>query len=372
MTLFIQGLAVPLNVKNKNGWGVPDTETANVINSLKASVLKICPGEAHACDYSGDPNGRIGVFDSAWAASEGVYAKYKVTDSVAERKLKEGTWNDLKWSMYGDSQNNPILNNGWANGINVKTMTLVKNPAWEQAQYQVTASVEDTPTELRLFSEFTLIASQEGDHTTIEDELKAAQKNVADLEKELAAAKQTASVSASTIEELNTKVTTLTASVTEKDKSLNVAVNDVTEAKTQVDELTASVTKLKTELEAKTTLIASLEKEKAGSVPMDQLNTIIAAAIEKHDTEKEAKATLSAARERFVAARKELGMETKTEEFTTLSAADFDTMTEMLSVKLAAGGPGSGVPQIKYPSETAQVDYSFATGAYDSATGKWI
>lgn len=372
MTLFIQGLAIPLGVKNLNDWGIPDTEADNVITSLKASSLKVCPGESHLCDFTQDPYGRIGHVTDAWRETDGIHAKAQVTDSVAARKIREGTWKDFKWSTFADSKTDPKKNNGWAGGVTVKSMTLVKNPAWSQAQYQITASEEDAPTELRLFSEFTLIASQEGDHTTIEDELKAAQKKTAELEKELAAAKQTASVSASTIEELNTKVTTLTASVTEKDKSLNVAANDVTEAKTQVDELTASVTKLKTELEAKTTLIASLEKEKAGSVPMDQLNTIIAAAIEKHDTEKEAKATLSAARERFVTARKELGMETKPEEFTTLSAADFDTMTEMLSVKLAAGGPGSGAHPIKYPSEPDQVDYSFATGAYDSATGKWI
>ena len=64
-------------------------------------------------------------------------------------------------------------------------------------------------------------------------------------------------------------------------------------------------------------------------------------------------------------------METKTDEFTTLSAADFDTMTEMLSVKLAAGGAGSGPQQIRYASNPVDVDYSFATGAYDTKTGGW-
>lgn len=374
MTLFIQGLAVPLNVKNKNGWGIPAADADNVIKSFPTSTLKICPGEAHACDYTGDPNGIIGRYASHWLEADGIHAKYEVTDSVAQRKLKEGTWDGFKWSMYGGSKTNPILNDGWASGTTVKNMTLVRNPAWEQAQYQITASADDTFTEIRLFSDFTLIASGD-DQIPTDDELKAAQTKITDMQKEIESLKKEATVSASTIEDQKKQITTLSASVADKEKALNVALNDVTEAKTSLEKateengkLTASVNELNSKLDEKTTLVASLEKDKARSVPMDQLNTLIASAIEKHDTEKEEKATLSAARDRFVAARKELGMETKTDEFTTLSAADFDTMTEMLSVKLAAGGAGSG-PQIKYASEPISVDYSFATGAYDAKTG---
>lgn len=366
MTLFIKGPAIQVGQKNLNDWGIKPDQVDNAIQTLKSSVLKICPGEGHLCDYSSDPNGRIGKITDAWYQDGWIHTKASVTDSLAERKIRESTWDDLGWSTFGSGV---LDDDGWAQDFKAETMTLVRHPAWKNAGWKIAAAVEGR-TKLRTFSDFHLIASHGDDNTTLEDELKAAQTKLADLEKELEAAKKTATVSASTITELNSKVTTLTASVTEKEQSLNVAVNDVTEAKTQVDELTASVEKLKTELEGKTTLIASLEKEKAGSVPMDQLNTIIAAAIEKHDTEKEAKTVLSAARERFVTARKELGMETKPEEFTTLSAADFDTMTEMLSVKLSAGGAGSG-PQIKYPANPIDVDYSFATGAYDAKTGKW-
>ncbi len=374
MTLFIQGLAIPLDQKNANGWGVPAAEADNVINSLKASQLRVCPGEAHSCDMTMDPYGRIGRIVDAWKEPDGIHAKAEVTDSVAVRKLKEGTWNDLKWSTFADSKTNPKLNDGWAGGVTVKSMTLVKNPAWSQAQYQVSASVEDdSTTKLRTFSDFRLIASQEGDHTTIEEELKAAQTKVADLQKELDASKQAASVSASTITELNSKVTTLTASIAEKDKSLNVAVNDVTDAQTKVAELTASVDKLSNELKDKTTLVAGLEIKLAGSIPMEQFDEKLAAAMEKHDAEKEAKAILAASREKFIAARIDAyGIETKPDEFTALSASDFDKLAEdMGKTKLAAGGQGSG-PQIKYPVSPKAMEYDFATGAYDGKTGKWI
>jgi hypothetical protein len=377
MTLFIQGLAIPLGTKNLNGWGIPEVEADNVLNSLKASSLKVCPGEAHLCDLTQDPYGRIGHIVDAWKEADGIHAKGHVTDSVAARKIREGTWKDFKWSTFADSKIDPKSNDGWAGGVTVKSMTLVKNPAWTQAQYQIIASEDSGPTEIRLFSDFTIFASGDENIPT-DDELKAAQTKIADMQKEIDTMKQAATVSASTIEDQKAKITSLSASIVEKDKALNIAVNDVTEAKTaladatgKVDTLTASVSDLETKLGEKTTLVASLEMKLAGSIPMEQFDDKLAAAMEKHDAEKEAKTILTASREKFVAARKELGMETKNEEFTTLSAADFDTMTEMLSVKLTAGRPGSGTPQIKYPADPVAVDYGFATGAYNEKTKEW-
>jgi exonuclease VII small subunit len=333
MTLFIQGLAIPINQKNKNGWGVPSSEAANVISSLKTSVLKICPGESHACDYSGDPFGRIGRNVAAWLEDDGVHTKYEVTDSVAERKLKEGTWHDLKWSTFASSKNDHTKNDGWVYGVAVKTMTLVKNPAWEQAQFKIAAS-EDEFSEYHIYSDFELIL--EGDQIPEDYE-----KTI----KELTASKA----------ELEKKITELTASIAEKDKSLNIAVNDISEAKTaleaaekNVTELTASVDELKKEVETKdktitekTTLVASLEKEREGTVPMTKLETMIAAAIEKHDAEKATEADRQKAFELFAST---LDPEGKIEDYPNLTAADFKRLTESVGGKLAAS------VQIKYPS----------------------
>jgi len=359
MTLFIQGLAIPLDTKNVNGWGIPAAETTNVINSLKNSTLRICPGEAHACDFTGDPNGRIGRSVDAWLEKDGIHAKYEVTDSVAARKLKENTWDDLKWSAFADSKINPLSNDGWAGGVTVKSMTLVKNPAWSQAHYQVAASTEETTT-LRLFSDFQLIASQtEGETITIEDDLKAANLKIIELQKEIDSFKKSTSVSASTIEELNAQVTTLTASVSEKETG-------ITEAKTQITEITASKETLEKDLETKTALIASLEKEKAGSVPMTELKTIIAAAIEEHDQQLKTVNARDEAFKMFASAREALGLETKQEEFTTLSAADLSKLASDLgTVKLSAG------TQIKYPIAPNAGNSDLAIGAYNDKTGKW-
>ena len=370
MTLFIQGLAIPLNQKNANGWGVPESEADNVINSLKASSLKVCPGEAHLCDYTQDPFGRIGHVTAAWRETDGIHAKAEVTDSIAARKIKEGTWKDFKWSTFADSKTNPTNNNGWAGGVTVKSMTLVKNPAWSQAQYQVTASEEDSSTDLRLFSDFTLIASGD-DQIPTDDELKAAQTKITDMQKEIESLKKEATVSASTIEDQKKRITTLSASVADKEKALNVALNDVTEAKTALDKateengkLTASVNDLNSKLDEKTTLVASLEMEKARSVPMKEINTMIAAAIEQHDIDLKAANERDEAFKMFASARESLGLETKPENYTTLSAADLNTLAqEFGAVKVSAS-------QIRYPADNSGSS-GFTVGKPDGKGG-WV
>lgn len=332
MTLFLEGLAFPLGELNKNGWGIPETEAENAINSLKASVLKICPGEAHACDFSEDPYGRIGKIVDAWQQDNGIYVKASVTDSVAARKIKEGTWDEQTWSVFADSEIDPKLNDGWAKGFFAKALTLVKSPAWTQAQYKVTASTEGK-VRLHTFSQFQIIASQEGDPITTELE-----KQIEELKKQLAA-------SEATIKELTPKIEPL---------------------ESQIAELTASKTTLEKELSEKVSLIASFEKEKAGSVPMEKVKELIASAIAEHDKEKEAKTVLAAAREKFVAARKELGLETKPDEFTSLSASDFEAMTGTLSVKLSA----SGNQPPRYVSNNEKPNTA-AIGAYNPKTGEW-
>jgi hypothetical protein len=100
--------------------------------------------------------------------------------------------------------------------------------------------------------------------------------------------------------------------------------------------LTASKTDLESKLKDKETLIASLEKKEAGSVPMKNVKELIASAIKEHDAELAVLKVHADAREAFVAARKSLGMETRPDQFTALSAADFNEMTETLNVKISA------------------------------------
>ncbi|HAL86879.1 MAG TPA: hypothetical protein DCM31_08455 [Deferribacteraceae bacterium] len=329
MTLFLEGLAFPIGEKNQNGWGIPEPEVDNAISSLKSSVVRICSRDSpHGCDENEDPKAEIGSVSDAWRSGNGVFAKVAINDSIAEQKIKDGTWKK-NWSIYGKA---PKVVDGWPVGFKARSLTLVQTPAWKQATWDMAAS-EGEEIGLRTFSEFSLIASLEGDQITTELENK--------------------------IKELESK---LSASENE----LKQKAESVITLETQVAELAASKATLEKEIEGKTTLIASLEKGQAGSVPMDQVSVLIASAIEKHDKEKEERTILAAAREKFVAARKELGLETKPEEFTSLSASDFDGMTEMLSVKLSAS---TGQPP-RYPASNQDVNVGM-TGAYNPNTGAW-
>lgn len=331
MTLFIEGLAFPLNQKNANGWGIPASEADNAINSLKASVLKICPGEAHACDFSEDPYGRIGRIVDAWQKDNGIYVRAAVTDSVAARKLKEGTWDEHTWSVYADSKIDPKLNDGWAGGFTAKALTLVKNPAWTQAQFTVAASADGGVFKLHTFSQFQLVASQEEGETITEE-----------LEK-------------------------LKVELEEKDKiieELKPVAASVPELEAKVGELTASIEDLKGKLEEKNTLVASLEKGKASSLTLEEAQKLVASALEEYKQEVQKANERETAFKAFASAREKFGLETKADDFKSLTAADLSKLAEDLGgVKLSAS--------VQYPAGNVQTENKACIGAYNPKTGVW-
>lgn len=304
MSLFIEGTAFPLGVLNTNGWGIPFAEADNAIKSLKTSVVRICSRvDPHICDLMGDPNSEIGHAVDAGRDGDDVTCKAEITDSIASQKIEDGTWKPF-WSIFAGIQE--IDSGGWAHGVVIESITIVNNPAWEGAKWSVVSASADGTKKVHITSPFKIAASG-GEN--IPDEL--------------------------TIEELK-------AQLAEKDKlieELKPKAESVPTLETQVTELTASNQKLTKELADKTKLAASLELEKAESIPMKELDERIAAAIANHDNEVETRNTLAAARARFVAARKaRLGIDTKPDEFTTLSAADFEKLAADHEAKVGAFG----------------------------------
>jgi hypothetical protein len=139
--MIISGAIIPVGVKNKNGWGILDSEILNVINTLKGKPLTICPrnGEPHACDY--DPKSEIGQITEAWydPFENKIRTMAKVTDSVAKTKIGEGTW-QKNWSVRITAAE---TKDGWAHGTEAKNVTLVPNGAWPEANFDVLASKGD-------------------------------------------------------------------------------------------------------------------------------------------------------------------------------------------------------------------------------------
>ncbi|HII01109.1 TPA: hypothetical protein HA351_05480 [Methanosarcinaceae archaeon] len=157
MSLFIEGTAFPLGELNKNGWGVPFSEAGNAISSLKNSVIRICPRDApHICDIFEDPFAEIGRFMDAWREGDEIVARAEITDSVAAQKVDDGTW-ETAWSIY--SLSDGIDSGGWTHGFEARSMTLVNDPAWEQAVWQIAAS-ESGKLAVRCTHRFRIVSSK--------------------------------------------------------------------------------------------------------------------------------------------------------------------------------------------------------------------
>jgi hypothetical protein len=156
MTIFIEGTVFPIGEKNINGWGIPESEVNNAINSLKSSVVRICSrDDPHGCDVTEDPRAEIGNVTDAWRVGNLVKAKVAITDSIASQKIADGTWKNT-WSIYGKA---PAVVDGWPTNFNARSLTLVQNPAWKDAIWDMAAS-EGAYKRLRTFSEFTITASK--------------------------------------------------------------------------------------------------------------------------------------------------------------------------------------------------------------------
>lgn len=135
--LIIKG-KIPINVINKRGWGIPDEDVQNAINSLKNAVVRICNrnGDAHSCDDISDPYSEIGRVINAKRKNDFIETEVAITDRIAKQKIEDRTW-DNKWSPYGHAES---LQNGWTHGLNIESLTLVQNPAWEDAGFNISAS----------------------------------------------------------------------------------------------------------------------------------------------------------------------------------------------------------------------------------------
>lgn len=340
MTVFIEGPALPLDIKNVNGWGVQTPDAGAAISSLKSSVIRVCSRDSpHGCDISEDPNREIGHIVDAWQQNGVVMTKAAITDTVAKQKIQDGTWGN-KWSVY--APNYDSLNDGWAKGINIKSLTLVQNPAWADAHYDLSASA-DGKYELRNVSEFTIIASETQEGEIITKELE---DNKTNIETPLAAATKTC------VEQLAEM--TLLMDGMKKKSSMQAST---------IEELTASKATLEKEIGDKTTLIASLETKAAGSMTIEQAEKWFDT---KMTQVKEAD-NLSAARDRFIAARQGIGEEdTNMDEYSALTASALDKITGNLTRKLSVSEPGSG-PAPKYPDTPV----GGTVGNCNAGPGEW-
>jgi len=350
MSVFIEGTAFPLGKINANGWGVPFTEVDNAIATLKSSVVRVCSRiDPHGCDVMGDPFSEIGHVVDAWREGDDIKVKAEITDSIAAQKIEDSTWKN-NWSVFVGF--NDIDAGGWVHGIAVESITIVNDPAWPTSTWKVVSASDGTKKGIRITSEFFIrkaAAKTEGE-TTSEETVEELKKKLADAEKELA--------------ELKAKALQGETG----DGGNGGEGGDVAALEKEVEELKASNAKLEKQIEEDKKLIASLQVEKAKMVPISELENRIAAALEKHDKEIAAKLERDNAFAAFAAARERLGLETKPEDFKSLSAADLNKLAEDLGGIKKAAASGSG---FSYPTSNNNPT-GFTVGRWDSKKKEWV
>lgn len=356
MSVFIEGTAFPLGIINANGWGVPFTEADNALATLQSSVVRICSRMGpHDCDYAGDPFSEIGKVVEAWREGDDIKVKAEITDSVAAQKIEDGTWK-TNWSVFVGF--NDVDAGGWVHGIAAESITIVNDPAWPTSSWKIVSASDGSKKGIRIISQFTVkkTASKKTEGDTIPEEtVEELKQKLADTEKELA--------------ELKAKAQTPPGEAGDTgDGGEGGDGGDAAALEKQVGELQASNAKLEKQIEENKKLIASYEIEKAKMIPISELETRIAAALEKHDKEIAAKIERDNAFALFAAVRKErLGKDTNPDDYKNLSAADFNKVAEDLGGLKKMSASGSG---FSYPASTSPKGST--VGRYDSVKKEWV
>jgi len=273
--MIISGAIIPVGVKNKNGWGILDSEIQNVVATLKGKALTVCPrnGDAHGCDF--DPKAEIGKMSNVWYDPfvKKIKAMAEITDSVAQRKISEGTWKP-NWSVRLAAKENV---DGWATGCEGKNVTVVPEGAWPDANFNVLASSEDG-FETFLIANFSVSAPAPSEPSTQARTVLGTIEYVP------------------TAKELNQVISGLASSPNSPEKNANVAGNSKggkNMADTDKKETTLTMEQLQAALVERDAKIAALEKKALEQKPVEQEKVASKKTEEKVASEKKDDKTVS-------------------------------------------------------------------------------
>jgi hypothetical protein len=353
--MIISGAIIPVGVKNKNGWGILDSEIQNVVATLKGKSLTVCPrsGDAHACDF--DPKAEIGKMSDVWydPFAKKIKAMAEITDSVAQRKINEGTWKP-NWSVRLAAKENV---DGWAKGVEGKNVTVVPEGAWPDANFNVLASNEEG-FETFLIANFSVSAPapSEPSNPTTRTVLGTVEyvPTVTNLNHIIGGSSTSSSTGSS-------------SPAPEEDENLKAGEND-SSGGNSMDEKdnTMSVEQLQAALAERDQKITDLEK-KVTDFTAGQTDAIATKAKEIADQQITAyKASLArdaAIQDYVVAATKRGIKEVKTEMFDGMTAEQIGVFTASLKeITVPSTEDNDNLAGLKYPATTAEETGSLSVG----------
>ena len=367
--MIISGAIIPVGVKNKNGWGILDSEIQNVINTLKGKPITVCSrnGGAHECDF--DPKAEIGNVKDVWydPFAKKIRAMAAVTDSVAQRKIAEGTWKP-NWSVRLAAKDK----DGWAENAMGKNITIVPEGAWPDANFDVLAAKDDGY-EINLLASFSVEnapapsePSNPNTHTVIGTIEYVSHNDIN------TAISNTSGNFTSSTWPVDNSISPDKSTTDKDDKSLiggNKMVEEIKKEKEIDPEVVAA-------LQAKDDVIADLQKkleEKVAAPVEDKQDAEIVSDDDKiaskaKEIADQQIAAYKAGLEReiaineYVAAAKAHGVEAKTEMFEGLNAQQIGVFTAGMKSIKAPEKEDDKLAGLKYPTSTPEETGSLSVG----------
>lgn len=137
--VIISGPLIKVGAVNINDWGMGYDEVPNYMANVIGNPLRKCSGigEAkaeHSCDYNWNPDDDIGRITGAHLQDGWIHATAEVTDTIAQRKIREGTW-DPYWSSFLSHKTQSA--GRMVSKTKPLSVTLVKDPAYIGAGFTV-------------------------------------------------------------------------------------------------------------------------------------------------------------------------------------------------------------------------------------------
>ena len=143
--LLISGPLIEIGKKNLNGWGVQRSEVPAILSEIKGVPLKKCDGiesivDGHSCDYNWTNRDDIAVVVAAFEKNGWIHVSAEIRDRTAISKVTDRVW-PLKWSIFVAHASE--TNSGMLEGVFPLSVTLVTNPAYPAAGFDVHAGANN-------------------------------------------------------------------------------------------------------------------------------------------------------------------------------------------------------------------------------------
>ncbi|RLG20943.1 hypothetical protein DRN72_04380 [Methanosarcinales archaeon] len=129
--MIVEGVVLRIGEPNSNGWLIPEEEAGRVIESLPSTPLTLSSKE--------HTNERVvGTVVDAWRDGDNVVARAEVNDPDVRDMMLMGEL-PRGWSLNARGH----ISNSVARDIEIDSLTIVRNPAYKEAEFRMVENREE-------------------------------------------------------------------------------------------------------------------------------------------------------------------------------------------------------------------------------------